>query len=144
MRSTAAGFGRMLWRLLRAPLFASVAVLTLGVGIGANAALFSVVYGVLLKPLPFDEPETLVGVWHRAPGMNVELMQQGPAFYFTYRDENRVFQDFGLWHDDFHFNEIRAEVMASLPTPEDNWPEDTRTPEEYEAAQRKAKLEAMT
>ena len=42
------------------------------------------------------------------------------------------------------FNEIRAEVMASLPTPEDSWPEDTRTPEEYEAAQRKAKLEAMT
>ena len=69
--------GRTLRRLLRTPLFTAVAVLTLGVGIGANAALFSVVYGVLLKPLPFDEPERLVGVWHTAPGMNVDLMNAG-------------------------------------------------------------------
>ncbi|NIP78570.1 MAG: hypothetical protein GWM90_04945, partial [Gemmatimonadetes bacterium] len=44
-------------KLLRAPLFSPVAVLTLAVGIGSNAAIFSVVNGVLLKPLPFDEPE---------------------------------------------------------------------------------------
>jgi len=86
-------------RLLRTPLFSLVALLTLGIGIGANAALFSVVYGVLLKPLPFDEPERLVGVWHKAPGMNADLMQQGPAFYLTYRDENRTFEHIGLWAD---------------------------------------------
>jgi putative ABC transport system permease protein len=92
-------FTLTLRRLLRTPLFTAVAVLTLGVGIGANAALFSVVYGVLLKPLPYDEPERLVGVWHTAPGMKADLMNQGPAFYVTYRDENRTFEHIGLWAD---------------------------------------------
>ena len=91
--------GIVVRRLLRTPLFTLVALLTLGIGIGANTALFSVVYGVLLKPLPFDEPDRLVGVWHKAPGMNVDLMQQGPAFYLTYRDENRTFEHIGLWAD---------------------------------------------
>jgi putative ABC transport system permease protein len=84
-------------RLVRAPLFTSVAVVTLGLGIGANTAIFSVVRGVLLKPLPFDQPETLVGVWHTAPGIGVPLLNQAPAFYLTYREEGRTFEDIGLW-----------------------------------------------
>jgi len=84
--------------LLRSPLFTVTALLTLGIGIGANAALFSVVYGVLLKPLPFDEPDRLVGVWHTAPGMNESQVSQGPAFHLTYRDENRVFENIGMWN----------------------------------------------
>jgi putative ABC transport system permease protein len=88
---------RTVRRLLRAPLFASVAVLTLGLGIGANAAIFSVVNGVLLKPLPYRDAERLVGVWHSAPGMNIAVMNQSPATYLTYRDEGRVLEDIGLW-----------------------------------------------
>ena len=85
-------------RMLRKqPGFAAVAALTLALGIGANTAIFSVVYGVLLKPLPFDEPERLVGVWHRAPGLNMPSLEQGPATYFTYRESGRVFEDIGLW-----------------------------------------------
>ena len=67
------------------PGFAAAAALTLALGIGANTAIFSVVYGVLLKPLPFHEPERLVSVWHRAPGLNIDLLEQGAATYFTYR-----------------------------------------------------------
>jgi predicted permease len=84
-------------RLLRAPLFSAVAILTLAVGIGANTAIFSVVNGVLLKPLPFADPERLVGVWHTAPGINIPVLNQGPTNYFVYRDENRSFEDFALW-----------------------------------------------
>jgi putative ABC transport system permease protein len=86
-------------RLAHAPLFTSVAVLTLAVAIGANAAIFSVVNGVLLKPLPFQEPERLVGMWHTAPGMNLKKLNQSPATYLTYRDDNKVFEDVAMWDD---------------------------------------------
>jgi predicted permease len=88
---------RILRRLMRAPTFTAVAVFTLALGIGANTAIFSVVRGVLLKPLPFADPDALVGVWHTAPGLGFPLMNQSPATYFTYREEAKVFEDIGLW-----------------------------------------------
>jgi predicted permease len=88
---------RVATRLVRAPLFSLAAIVTLGVGIGANAAIFSVIYGVLLKPLPFSDPERLVGVWHTAPGLGFRVMNQGPATYLTYREEGRTFEDIGMW-----------------------------------------------
>ena len=87
-------------QMRRSPVFAVTAVLTLALGIGANSAIFSVVYGVLLKPLPFHEPDRLVGVWHRAPGVNLPLLEQGAATYLTYRESNQVFDDIGLWSRD--------------------------------------------
>ena len=83
--------------LHRTPGFTVVAVLTLALGIGATAAIFSVVYGVLLKPLPFHEPEQLVGLYHRGPGVNLPVMNQGPATYFTYLDNQRSFAGIGAW-----------------------------------------------
>src|SRR3954471_21177550 len=88
---------RVLRRLGRAPLFTSVAVLTLALGIGANTAIFSVIRGVLLKPLPFDHPDELVGVWHTAPGLGFGEVNQSPATYLTYREHGRTFEDIGLW-----------------------------------------------
>jgi putative ABC transport system permease protein len=79
------------------PGFAATAVVTLALGIGASAAMFSVVYGVLLKPLPFDEPERLVSVMHGAPAINVAVWNQGPATFFTYRDNQRAFEGIGAW-----------------------------------------------
>ena len=90
-------FSRIARRLLRTPLFSLVAILTLGVGIGANTAIFSVVNGVLLKPLPFHEPDRLVGVWHTAPGIDIPLLNQGPTNYFVYREESGTFEDIALW-----------------------------------------------
>jgi putative ABC transport system permease protein len=82
------------------PAFAATAVLTLALGIGATTAIFSVVYGVLLKPLPFAEPDTLVSVMHSAPSMNLATMNHGAATYFAYRDNQRVFEDMGAWESD--------------------------------------------
>ncbi|HSG09286.1 MAG TPA: ABC transporter permease [Longimicrobiales bacterium] len=84
-------------KLLRAPLFSGVAILTLAVAIGSNAAIFSVVNGVLLRPLPFEDPETLVGIWHTAPGLGFPEVNQAPALHFTYLDESRTFETVGMW-----------------------------------------------
>ncbi|HET7617879.1 MAG TPA: ABC transporter permease, partial [Vicinamibacterales bacterium] len=89
--------GRVCRRLARAPLFTSVAIVTLALGIGANTAIFSVVHGVLLKPLPFDDADRLVGVWMSAPGLGFPKMNQSPASYFTFREGAQVFENFGLW-----------------------------------------------
>ncbi len=86
-------------RLLANPAFSLTAAITLAAAIGANALIFSVVNGVLLKPLPYPEPERLVGVWHVAPGIAPGPMNQAPSTYFTYRDEGQVFTDIGLWDD---------------------------------------------
>jgi len=99
--------GRTVRALLRAPLFTIAAVVTLALGIGASTAIFSVVHAVLLKPLPYDESERLVGLWHTAPGASIPVkggaargprrLNQGPATYLTYREEGRAFEDIGLW-----------------------------------------------
>jgi predicted permease len=83
--------------LRRSPGFTALAVITLGIGIGATTAIFTVIYGVLLKALPFHEPERLVAVWHRAPGLNLPQLEQGAATYLTYRENNRVFEDIAVW-----------------------------------------------
>ncbi|HLK18356.1 MAG TPA: ABC transporter permease [Bryobacteraceae bacterium] len=87
-------------RLMRSPIFTLVTLATIAIGIGANTAIFSVVNGVLLKPLPYPEPERLVAVWQSAPGINLPELNLGFADYFTFREENRSFQDFGIWNYD--------------------------------------------
>jgi predicted permease len=81
----------------RSPAFTVTAVLTLALGIGAATAVFSVVHGVLLKPLAFADPERLVGIWHEAPGMGWDEVNQSPALYFTYRDHSETFAESGMW-----------------------------------------------
>jgi predicted permease len=79
-------------------MFTLIAIFTLALGIGANTAIFSVVRGVLLKPLPFDNADRLVGVWHTAPGIGIPELNMSPATYLIYREEGRVFEDVGLWN----------------------------------------------
>ncbi len=100
MNSIASQLRQVLRRLGRAPLFTTVTLITLGAGVGANIAVFSVVEGVLLKPLPYPQADKLVGVWHTAPGLNMDLINMAPSNYFIYREQNRVFSDLGIYQDD--------------------------------------------
>lgn len=90
----------ILRRLIRAPYFTAVSILALGLGIGANTAVFTVVHSVLIRPLPFAEPERLVGLWLSAPGIGLKELNASPATYFLFREESKAFEDSALWRDE--------------------------------------------
>ena len=86
-------------RLLGSPVFALASLITMGAAIGANTLIFSVVNGVVLKPLPYADPSRLVGMWHTAPGVMAGPLQQSAGTYFLEREAASSFQDVGLWDD---------------------------------------------
>ncbi|HSF18227.1 MAG TPA: ABC transporter permease [Vicinamibacteria bacterium] len=95
----------LIWRkLVRSPGFGVVAVLTLALGIGANTAIFSIVHGVLLTPLPFPEPERLYGMWHRAPGAGFPQIEQSNTTYTVYRNLADSFEQIGLSDGPYSMN----------------------------------------
>ena len=87
-------------RLARAPLFTVITLITLAAGVGGNTVVFSVLEGVLLKPLPYPKPGELIGVWHTAPGINIVDLNMSPSNYFIYREQNQTFQDIGVYSGD--------------------------------------------
>jgi len=99
-----AGFGdsfkQILRRLARAPLFAAITLITLAVGIGANTVVFSVVEGVLLKPLSYPHSEQLVGVWYHVDGIPIEKLPMAPFLYFIEREQGKTFEDIGVYNYD--------------------------------------------
>jgi predicted permease len=93
-------FRQVFRRLAKAPLFTTITLITLAVGIGANTVVFSLVEGVLLKPLSYPHSEQLIGIWHSAPGVNLPEVNLGAFMYFTYREQNKTFQDIGAYRSD--------------------------------------------
>jgi predicted permease len=87
-------------RLAKTPLFSLITLLTLAVAVGANTAIFSVVEGVLLKPLPYSHPEQLIGVWHTAPGIGMLNLNMSPFIYFIDREQSTTLEDIGVYDGD--------------------------------------------
>jgi len=91
---------QVLRRLGRTPMFTVITLITLAAGVGANTVVFSVLEGVLLKPLPYTHSEELITVAQAAPGINIPELQAAPSMYFIYRDQGQSFQDIGLYTGD--------------------------------------------
>ena len=89
------------WRgLIKSPGFTIAAILVMALGIGANSAIFSVVSNVLMRPLPFHEPEKVVQVWHIPPPKSFPGMTRfsvSPANFFDWKRMNHVFTDMAIF-----------------------------------------------
>ena len=83
--------------MARNPGFTAVAVFALALGIGANTAMFSVVDAVLLRPLPYDEPDRLVMVWETNFTNAVTRSQVSPVTYTEWRDNSGLFEEVAGW-----------------------------------------------
>jgi putative ABC transport system permease protein len=82
--------------LARTPVVTIAILVTLAAGIGANTAIFAMVNGVLLRPLPYPDEARVVSVTHRAQGSEADI-PSAPYLYFTYRDSARSVEEIGLW-----------------------------------------------
>src|SRR5215472_5614973 len=83
--------------LVKKPGFTTVAVIALALGIGANSAIFSVVNTVLLKPLPYKDPDRLVMVWEDATKYGYPQNTPSPANFLDWKAQNQVFEDMAAY-----------------------------------------------
>jgi putative ABC transport system permease protein len=97
--------------LLKTPGFTAVAVLSLALGVGANTAVFSIVNAVLLRPLPFKDPATLVTVWERNPEPGFEQNAVAPGAFLEWRTQNSVFENLAIF-------EVRGAALTGEPEAE--------------------------
>ena len=82
-------------RLLRAPAFTSITILTLALGIGANTAIFSIVNGVILRPLGYPKPEQLMYLTTQFPAFGFDQFWVSPPEYLEFRELNTSFSAVG-------------------------------------------------
>lgn len=83
--------------LLKRPTLTIIAIITLGIGIGANSAIFSVVNALLIKPLPFPELDRVVTVWETQPSRGVVHNEASMANFLDWRAQNQTFEQMGLY-----------------------------------------------
>ncbi|MGE5101773.1 MAG: ADOP family duplicated permease [Deltaproteobacteria bacterium] len=85
--------------LRRSPAFTITAVLTLAIGIGASVAIFALVNGVLLRPLPFGNPDRLVAAYHELPAVNMAHQPQTATTFFTYQRLTHTTDGIGVYSE---------------------------------------------
>jgi putative ABC transport system permease protein len=95
--------------LLKQPGFTLIATLTLALGIGANTAIFTVINGVLLRPLPYDEPDRLVMLWESNPRRNIEQQRVAPPNLVEWQAQSRSFENIAYWTGNGEFNLVTAD-----------------------------------
>ena len=84
-------------RMLRkSPGLSAAVVLSLGIGIGANTAIFSVVHALLMNPLPYPQPERIADIWLHSPGIGIFLDWPSPGQYIDIRNENHSFEEMAI------------------------------------------------
>ncbi len=104
--------------LCKNPGFTAVAVLTLALGIGANTAIFSIINGVLLKPLPYPEPDRLVTLWERSPQRGIEQESVSGPNYLDWRAQNSVLLEMAVspgWQGSEEFNLVLRDTTIKVP-----------------------------
>ena len=106
--------------LRRSPGFTAVTVVTLALGIGASTAIFSVVNTVLLRPLPYGEPERLVMVWERKTGGPTDRNVVSPANYLDWKDRSSSFEGLAAlaWSGTTLLGETPERVQGRMVTPD--------------------------
>ena len=83
----------------RNPLFTTVAVLTLALGIAASTAVFTVVDAVVFRPLPFAEPDRLVTIWERNVEQGIDIDNPSPPNFYDWSDQQSTFTELAAWED---------------------------------------------
>lgn len=83
--------------LLKRPALTIIATVTLAIGIGANSAIFSTINALLLKPLPFPDPEHIVAIWEKIPSRGVERNEVSLANYLDWNSRNQTFEQLGFY-----------------------------------------------
>jgi putative ABC transport system permease protein len=102
-------------RMLRKePGFTLIAVFTLALGIGANTAIFSIVDAMLLRPLPYPDPDRLVMLWERNPGRGIEQESVSPPDFDDWRTGQRIFDEMGYWSGAGEFNLVGPDGVEKV------------------------------
>ena len=107
--------------LSKSPGFATVAILTLALGIGANTAIFSIVDPLIIRPLPFQNLDRLVKVWETIPSQGVDRNEAAVANFTDWRDQNHVFEHLGAyawWNANVSGIEVPERVQGFLVSPD--------------------------